>query len=39
MPVRVVAPMRVNLGSARRIDDADGPLPTTRSMRKSSIAG
>ena len=38
MDAFVVAPTRVNFGTFRRIVLADGPLPTTRSMAKSSIA-
>ena len=39
MPVRVVAPTSVKRGMSTRIDRAEGPLPMTRSRRKSSIAG
>ena len=39
MPVRVVAPTSVNGGIVSRILDAAGPLPTTMSSWKSSIAG
>ena len=39
MPVRVVAPTNVNRGSDNRMLDAAGPLPTTMSSWKSSIAG
>ena len=39
MPVRVVAPTSVNGGKVRRMLDAAGPLPTTMSSWKSSIAG
>jgi hypothetical protein len=39
MPVRVVAPTSVKRGIVNRIDEAAGPLPTTMSSWKSSIAG
>jgi hypothetical protein len=39
IPVRVVAPTSVNGGSVSRMLDAAGPLPTTMSSWKSSIAG
>ena len=39
MPVRVVAPIKVNRGNDNLIDDAAGPLPTTMSIWKSSMAG
>ena len=39
MPVRVVAPTSVNGGIVSRMLDAAGPLPTTMSSWKSSIAG
>ncbi|CAB4570275.1 unannotated protein [freshwater metagenome] len=32
MPVRVVAPIKVNRGNVNRIEDAAGPLPTTMSI-------
>ncbi len=37
-PARVVAPTRVNGGISSGIAVAPGPLPTTTSTRKSSIA-
>ncbi len=37
-PDRVVAPTRVNGATSSGIDVAPGPLPTTTSTRKSSIA-
>ena len=38
-PVRVVAPTSVKRGRSRRIERAAGPLPSTMSSWKSSIAG
>jgi hypothetical protein len=38
-PVRVVAPTSVKWGTSSRIDRAAGPLPSTMSSWKSSIAG